>query len=119
MTITKMSCQLVFVLLAGLHAFAFSAPLPGSREAQETARQDISASQHGRVLTAGDPVNGLLEGRRIDKEPLATLSKDLAEGSPGMRENIVRFLEAAALHANSPATRKVRVIRDRAVVRTL
>ncbi len=83
----------------------------------KTAQDYIDAFRRGEDFSR--PVEGLVRNYQVNRVALPVLTKELAAGTPEVREKLVRLLEEMALEANVPAPGKLPVIQDPAIIKAL
>jgi hypothetical protein len=91
----------------------------GDEDVQKTAQQYISEFQRGVDYDAKNPITSFVRNRNLDRSNLYILTKELAVGTPQVRENIVRLLEQIGLQLDSPSSDKFPIIRDHAIIKAL
>jgi hypothetical protein len=64
---------------------------------QKTAKQFILDFQRGVHFSSSDPFEGIAPNKHVTPATLFLLSKELAEGTPQVREDIVHLLEKLAI----------------------
>jgi hypothetical protein len=85
----------------------------------KTAQQFISEFRGGEDFDANSSIAGIIRSRHIDSANLYILKKELATGTPQVRENIVKLMERIGLELDSPSPDKFPIIRNRAIIKAL
>lgn len=85
----------------------------------KTAQQYISEFRDGKDFDANRSTSGLSRSQYFGRHNLFILTKELATGTPQVRENIVKLLEKIGLELDSPPSHKFPIIRNRAVIKAL
>ena len=86
---------------------------------QKTAQHYIKDFRSGTAFKADNSVAGMVINGSVVRSHLAVLENELANGTPHVRENIVKMLEKIGLQLDSPSSNKLPVIRDAGVIRAL
>ena len=85
----------------------------------KTAQNYIAEFRRGVEFSGNDRVAGIVIKQRIVPGQLSLLTKELSIGTPKVRENVVKLLREIGLELDSPSPKKMRIIRDAAVIRAL
>jgi hypothetical protein len=91
----------------------------GVMEMRKTTQQYIDEFRRGVNIGSGGSATGLVMNHRIEKSALSNLARELAVGSPEVRENIVKLLGKIGLELDSPPPGKFPIIRDHFVIKVL
>jgi hypothetical protein len=91
----------------------------GDFPVNKTAQQFISDFRAGGEFNSNDNVSMLVPRGQVNREALAQLTRELENGSPTVRANIVKLLEKVGLELDSSSTGKLPIIRDHSVIRAL
>lgn len=86
---------------------------------QGTAQRYIESFRSGEDLRVYEEIGSLVTAGRLKNSELTLLRKELATGTPSVRENIVLLLEKTGLELDAPREEKLPVIRDHSVIRAL
>lgn len=97
--------------------FPISGTTQGAAPMAKTAQNYIEAFRRGEDFSR--PVEGLVSNYQVNKVALSVLTKELAVGTPEVREKLVRLLEEIALQANAPDPAKFRIIREHSIIKAL
>ena len=89
----------------------------GAAPMVKTAQNYIDAFRRGEDFSR--PVEGLVRNYQVNKVALSVLTKELATGTPEVREKLVRLLEEMALEANAPDPTKFPVVQDPSIIKAL
>lgn len=85
----------------------------------KTAHQILEELKNGGEYRKGDPLGVLISDGRVNKVTLPLLTRELAKGSPQIRQNIVLLLEDLGLRTAPHNPDKLAVIRDHAIIKAL
>lgn len=91
----------------------------GGKHVQKSAQQYIADFRRGEEFNSNESVTHLVKTGRLDKFTLSALTKELATGTPEVRENIVKLLEKIGKELDPPRSDKFQVVRDHGIIRAL
>lgn len=115
----RLDAIIVALIFVTMTLFPFACANAEGANVHKTAQNYIIEFRRGVEFSANDRVGGIVMKERIAPGQLSLLTKELSNGTPKVRENIVNLLREIGLALDSPSPKKIQVIRDAAVIRAL